>query len=731
MLIRRVSAYAFGPLVDQTLEFAERMTLVHGGNESAKSSWHAATYAALCGRRRGPGRAGDNWLIEQHRPWSGRAWAVGAELRLDDGRRIEMRQDLEDKVDCHAMDIDLGRDCAEEIMFGGTPDASRWLGLDRQSFLATACILQAQVLTVQQHADGLQRLLQRAAATAGADDTAAAALKRIDAFRRDHVGVDQANSVKPLRRAKDALRRATEALDAARVAHADYETRMAEAIQLRAAAEVAQGDVRRVEAAVAHRHAADLAARLDASAELDRRLGGVEPPTIAGEEETARQVTEALAAWSARAPVPAQRGGRGRVDAARARLRLVERARTRRRALLVVAVAVLVAAGLFGAGATGRGPLAGVAGSAPGDVGAVLALALGAAGLLMAAASLRRTGETAARAELDAALAEAATTERVELAVQERLEPAAERAAQLVGAAAARIGAPVTSGEPAAEALQRWQVERSAAAGRLDGDRRDWIELQRLLGGRTLDQLAAAAAEARQAADRAGLDTTSLDGAAVDASAGLDRLREAARLAAERAGAAELSLAERVAGLAPVGEAEEELARAQAELARVEGLAQALTLTEGFLSAAQQRVHRDIAPVLAATVREWLPEVTEGRYTDVSVDPLSLQVQVCGPSRQWRPAERLSYGTAEQVYLLLRLALTRHLADGACPLLLDDVTVHADTARLTRVLELLLRVSAEQQVILFSQQDQVREWARARLVGPECAVRELAPVPVG
>jgi uncharacterized protein YhaN len=732
MLIRRVTAYAFGPLVGETLEFADGMTLVHGGNESAKSSWHAATYAAVCGRRRGPGRAGDAWLTEYHRPWSGRAWAVGAELRLDDGRRIEMRQELEDRVDCHAMDLDLGRDCADEIMFAGTPDASRWLGLDRQSFLATACILQAQVLAVQQHADGLQRLLQRAAATAGADDTAAAALERIDAFRREQVGADQANSTKPLRRAKDLVRRATEGLEAARAAHAEYETGVAEAHQLRAAAAVAQREVRRVEAAAAARRAAELAARLHAATELDRRLGGAEPPSIAGEAETARQVTEALAAWSSRAPVPAQRGGGERVEAARARLRLVARARTRRRALLVVAVVVLAVAGLVGLGAAGRGPLASVAG---GGAWPVIALALAAAGVLTAAANLRRAGVAAARAQLDAALAEAATTERVELAVRERLEPAAERAAQLVGAAATRIGAPVTAGELAAAALRQWQAERTAATGRLDGDRRDWTELQRQLGGRSLDQLAAAAREAQESADRAadGFEPAELDGAAGDGAgaSALERLREAARKAAERASGAEGALESRAAGLAVVSEAEEALARAQAELARVERLAQTLTLTERFLSAAQERVHRDIAPVLAATVREWLPEVTDGRYTDVTVDPQSLQVQVCGANRQWRPAERLSYGTAEQVYLLLRIALTRHLADGACPLLLDDVTVHADTARLTRILELLLRVSAEQQVILFSQQDQVREWARTRLTGPAHAVRELAAVPVG
>ena len=53
MRVRSVTAHAFGPLQGETLRFADGMTVVHGANESAKSSWHAAIYAALCGRRRG------------------------------------------------------------------------------------------------------------------------------------------------------------------------------------------------------------------------------------------------------------------------------------------------------------------------------------------------------------------------------------------------------------------------------------------------------------------------------------------------------------------------------------------------------------------------------------------------------------------------------------------------------------------------------------------------------
>ena len=142
-------------------------------------------------------------------------------------------------------------------------------------------------------------------------------------------------------------------------------------------------------------------------------------------------------------------------------------------------------------------------------------------------------------------------------------------------------------------------------------------------------------------------------------------------------------------------------------------------------------MHRDIAPVLAATLRHSLPGITGGRYRDVIVDPATLQVQVCGESRRWRRAERLSYGTGDQIYLLLRIALADHLTRGhdSCPLILDDVTVHADSVRTTAILALLRQISAQRQVILFTQEDQVANWAGEHLTSPDHAVWTLPTLP--
>ena len=103
-------------------------------------------------------------------------------------------------------------------------------------------------------------------------------------------------------------------------------------------------------------------------------------------------------------------------------------------------------------------------------------------------------------------------------------------------------------------------------------------------------------------------------------------------------------------------------------------------------------------------------------------------MSVAGPGGQRRDAALLSHGAAEQVYLLLRLALARHLTKGrgeTCPLILDDVVGASDSERKQAVLETLLAISETNQVILFTHEDDVRDWARERLTGPPHRVVEL------
>ena len=165
MRFEAVNAFSFGAL--KSAELRARAGAQRGvGAERGLGSptWHAAVYAGLCGVARGKGgpRKQDEDFKHRHSPWDGDAWEVGATIRLHDERRVILRHDLAGKVDCAAMDADLGTDYSNEVIYDGAPDGSRWLGLDRRSFLATACIRQAELLAVLEEPGLLQQYVERA-----------------------------------------------------------------------------------------------------------------------------------------------------------------------------------------------------------------------------------------------------------------------------------------------------------------------------------------------------------------------------------------------------------------------------------------------------------------------------------------------------------------------------------------------------------------------------------------
>jgi hypothetical protein len=918
MRIKTVTAHAFGPLREETLDFADGMTVIIGDNESAKSSWHAAIYAALCGRRRGRGKPRDDErrFIDLHKPWHGDDWLVSAEVLLDDGRRIEFRQDLAGKVDCHAKDLVIGTDVSGEVVNDGAPDGSRWLGLDRSSFRTTACVEQAQVLQVLDGAEGLQQQLQRAAATAGADATAAAALRLIDDFEREHVGTDRLNSTKPLRRVMDLVRDDEARLEAAQRAHQEYVCLAGKADCLRSEADSADAVIRTYEAAAAAYEAAGLREQAERAAELHTALGDATPAPAAADDALAYQVTEALTYWrsqpqerSLAGPTAAQLqallGGlppmpdgdlevHGSVMQARDQLRSAEdrlqphetqrpavpdavitaadatdhelallaliletpipvvdpaleatEEAARREAdavggrlraagiLLAAAAAAMVASGRLVVGVVAIAvavvlAVLGVARRRAGPRGVITWHAAVAAKLTaarqQASETIRKRNEAvfrcgtlgldadpkpirevitararaasysqdlsrwqSHRTELQEQVASAETallralvargrraaslapddlsgaveeyreecTRQAELAQQAKRRPDLTKqldarqeqerraeedrekraqAARLVTEAGVACGLAVVEPEITVTDLEKWLVQRIEQMNQLDRSRQQSAELEALLKGRSLDELADEEAAAALKAENLSSAADQILLADVDQASAAERLpalRDNARDAGNRAADASGELRQLAASVPSVAEAEEALDGGRAERDRVRQLQQTLTLTRRFLEDAQDRVHRDVAPVLAAMLREWLPGITAGRYTDVLVNPSTLRVEVCGHSRAWRPADRLSHGTAEQVYLLLRIALADHLTKGhdTCPLILDDVTVHADAARTREILTLLLKIAEHRQVILFSQEEQVADWARERLPAPGHALRTLSPVP--
>lgn len=260
----------------------------------------------------------------------------------------------------------------------------------------------------------------------------------------------------------------------------------------------------------------------------------------------------------------------------------------------------------------------------------------------------------------------------------------------------------------AADELRRWVEEQNVKLKAAAAREIDVARLAQLLDGRELGEL-----QSDLAAQVASAGPEPDEPMPSDLNAFTEQVKARLDTLINRDGQLNGQISTLESSLGSVAEAVEEEADARREVARVETLASCLDAAMAELENARERANASIAPALAERMRPWLPRVTNGRYRDVVVDPTDLKMEVRQATGQMRQADRLSLGTTEQIYLLLRVTLSQVLSGGVetAPLIFDDVTTQSDAARTVAILELLHELSTEHQVILFTQEDEVVEWA--------------------
>jgi uncharacterized protein YhaN len=126
------------------------------------------------------------------------------------------------------------------------------------------------------------------------------------------------------------------------------------------------------------------------------------------------------------------------------------------------------------------------------------------------------------------------------------------------------------------------------------------------------------------------------------------------------------------------------------------------------LNEATAQLQRRFAPRISQAAQEILSQLTNGRYTRLTMSQdFSIQASAQNEdvlrSRHWR-----SDGTVDQLYLALRLAVARELIPEA-PLVLDDAMVRFDNVRLQAALDILTLEAKTKQVIIFTCHGRERE----------------------
>jgi DNA repair exonuclease SbcCD ATPase subunit len=174
----------------------------------------------------------------------------------------------------------------------------------------------------------------------------------------------------------------------------------------------------------------------------------------------------------------------------------------------------------------------------------------------------------------------------------------------------------------------------------------------------------------------------------------------------------------------------ERLAAWREQLAALRRRARVYRLAHEAIDRAELATMRRATRYLEKRMRGDLEQLTDGRYRRVEVDDASLAVSIWSPDRDdWVPAESLSQGTLDQVYLAARLGLVRLVTgDRRPPLVLDDPFVTFDDGRAARAFEVLRALTSDLQAIYLTCTDRFDALADRVLTLPAQARRDSGPV---
>lgn len=185
------------------------------------------------------------------------------------------------------------------------------------------------------------------------------------------------------------------------------------------------------------------------------------------------------------------------------------------------------------------------------------------------------------------------------------------------------------------------------------------------------------------------------------------------------------------------GDAAELAQQIQARLADIENKVRQysrLKLAHALLLRAKER-HREMAqgPVIRRT-SELFRTLTLGSFDGVRAETDGSGTSVIVGLRQGgsetTPIRGMSDGTADQLYLALRLASFEYYvsANEPLPLILDDILVRFDDERAKSTLKVLAEISNKTQIIMFTHHSHLVELAKSELGKDRLFIQDLSRV---
>ena len=177
------------------------------------------------------------------------------------------------------------------------------------------------------------------------------------------------------------------------------------------------------------------------------------------------------------------------------------------------------------------------------------------------------------------------------------------------------------------------------------------------------------------------------------------------RNAAQRFSLFSTELAQKQGAISAKGDSvalEAELEQVAEQLSAAREQSEGIDLALSALKAADETLRSRFSPQITREAGKLLAALTGDKYPTLLLEPdLRLSVREEGGTVM-RPAAAMSCGTADQMYLALRLAMCHQLLSEEVPLILDDALVNFDEERAEKAISLLKKEAEKRQVILFT-----------------------------
>ena len=153
--------------------------------------------------------------------------------------------------------------------------------------------------------------------------------------------------------------------------------------------------------------------------------------------------------------------------------------------------------------------------------------------------------------------------------------------------------------------------------------------------------------------------------------------------------------------LEDLAQVEEELVSTEEEYDGLMKKNNSMIIVKQALENAYEKMKSNVTPKFTSSLSENIAKISNNKYGKVSInDENGMMVELA--SGDYVPAERLSLGTIDQLYLSLRLSMNTEVSNENMPVILDEAFAYYDDERLENILKYLADNYADKQIIILT-----------------------------